>query len=646
MTNRQIKCPLCHNPMFPQHMSPMGSCYFCHDEARDSRRAIQKAALPVSEAREAKADALYKRSLSLAQRKKKKDADIEHQKRADEENKRLAAIHKEQASVALAKRSLLHYVERKVPGYMTSWHLEDICRHIERFVQDIADKKSPRLILQLPPRSGKSEIASDCLPAWALGLHPDWNIMITSYSDELPTKFSRSIREQLRSEDYRRIFPNGAKLNPEDSSAQAWSTTRGGGLRATGATGSILGFGAHLYVADDILKNQEVADSPGALDKLWDTITSTIYSRLAPGGGILMIGQRWSHDDPIGKAIANMEREKVQVRTMRQEAAEIADSDPVSAEKMLHEANELDSSMDKWTVVSYKALAEEDEYLTEEGEIVETSSSTIPSGWSLLRKKGEALHPERYSRYQYLKIKRAASQRRWNAMYMQTPVSDEGAYFTANDFVRYSPNKHPKLELMNVVNAWDLAVGVKQSNDWTVGVATGLDHEGNLWFLDQVRGKYADIREVSDLIIDLHLRWKASITGVERTHVEMVLGPILRDRMRERNQYITLAEGKEALKPITDKVARARTLQGLCRGRKVHIPEGDMWEEFINELTAFGATSHDDRVDAAAWAAIMQTRTPPPSDPKNAYRRERKESSWLDSIIDEATAKFGNYMGS
>jgi predicted phage terminase large subunit-like protein len=554
------------------------------------------------------------------------------------EIQRREALDAELASRALARRSLLHYVERRVPNYKAGWVHEDIARRIESFVEKIERGESPRLILQVAPRSGKSELASISGPAWILAKHPDWTVMLTSYSDELPISWSRSIREQLKTEEFRTLFPNGPVVSKIDAGAKAWSTEQGGGVRASGVGGSILGFGAQVVVVDDPIKGAEEADSPGLLEKNWDWATSALYSRLMPGGGLLIIQQRWSNEDLVGRFISQMEAELQEIEDLRATAKELrskpdADSlDLEEANNYEREAAELEESMDKWDVISYPALAEQDEYLSPEGDIVRfTPYEEVPTGYKLLRKTGEALHPERYGRNYYLKLKRA-NPRRFAALYQQTPIVDEGQYFAAGDLKRYSWKELPSTNFMNKFAAWDLAIGTKQSNDYTVGIVGGYDHEGRLWLLERIRGRFGDLEKVADMVLDLHLKHDCVITGIERTHLEMALHPILKRKMRDRNTFILLAEGKEALKPISDKFVRARQLQALAKAGMVYVPDDDSWNDFVQELIRFGSSKTDDQVDAAAWLTIMAAKYALPDNPDGSIPNKK---SWYEEFMDE-----------
>lgn len=637
-----MKCPLCLESL---PLGPGGICLTCQDERTSSRREALAEAISAADSIELTAQNISKRfHKAHAATLKKKQEEAERKER-QAKAKEVSAHEKEEASIALARRSLLHYIERYDPRYDASWAHEDVARKLERFVAAVERNESPRLMIVLPSRFGKSMMASETAPAWILGQHPDWQIITASSTDVLPMAFSRKVREQLRDPEYHKIFPSGARLNPEDSSAKAWTTLQGGGLRATGVGGQILGFGANVIIFDDLVKDFEDADNPKTMEKIYDWMSSVAYSRLLPGGGILLIMQRMSYDDPVGRLEDRMYKELAEVQELRNEAAKILQN-PSATEEDLHdaklivaEADELDSSLDRWEIATYPALATHDEFLTPEGEIVRLQPTMeAHSAWRPLRKKGEALHPKRYTRSYYLKLKRGNA-RRFAAMYQLSPQSDEGEYFNRGMFRRYEEGHHPDLRYAYTFAAWDLAIGTKQENDHTVGIAGCYDHNGALWLLDRIRGKWGDIRMISDMIIDLHLKWGCVQTGIERTHVEMAMGPILHTRMRERNEMINLAEGKEALKPVSDKKVRARPLQNLCQAGKVYVPHGDDWDDYINIMTRFGATHVDDDVDATAWLAILAGRYTPPRSPKEEARLQQRqregERDWYEEFIDE-----------
>ena len=107
-------------------------------------------------------------------------------------------------------------------------------------LQRVIDGECNRLILQVPPRHGKSLLASQLLPAAYLLAHPDRFVGISSYSAELAEGFSRKAREFFRE--------GGGLLNPTSQAVNDWGTENGGGLWAAGVGGAITGRSGHLLI--------------------------------------------------------------------------------------------------------------------------------------------------------------------------------------------------------------------------------------------------------------------------------------------------------------------------------------------------------------------------------------------------------------
>lgn len=446
----------------------------------------------------------------------------------------------------LTRKRLLPFVERFNPDYNAGWVHKDICRRLEQFSRDVAEKKSPRLMLFMPPRHGKSTLASIAFPAWHLGRHPDHEFISCSYSGSLAMGFSRKVRSLLRDPSYKTAFKT--RLDPDSQSAEAWLTTNGGGYVAAGVGGGITGKGAHVLVIDDPVKNREDAESANNREANWDWYTSTAYTRLAPGGGVLVILTRWHDDDLAGKLLS-----------AAQEGG------------------------DEWTVVKYPAIAEENEEF---------------------RSHGEALHPERYDVEALQRIQRAVGPRDWSALYQQNPVADDGDYFS-RDMIQYFDPEDIDLDRMKFYCAWDLAIGKKDRNDYSVGMVVGIDEMEHIFIVDVVRGRF-DGFELVEQILDMYETWRPSIVGIEKGHIEMALGPFLEKRVRERGLYE--AYFKDLKTGRRDKEARARAIQGRMQQGMVHFPKNEVFTgPLIAELLRFPNGVHDDQVDALAWIGLMMT---------------------------------------
>jgi len=451
---------------------------------------------------------------------------------------------RELATRIMARRRMLPFVEKFNSDYNAGWVHKDICRRLEKFSRDVADQKSPRLMLFMPPRHGKSTLASVGFPAWHLGRNPEHEFISCSYSGSLAMGFSRKVRQVLREPSYKALFKT--RLDPDSQSAEAWLTTAGGGFVAAGVGGGITGKGAHVLVIDDPVKNREDAESQNNRDATWDWYTSTAYTRLAPGGGVLVILTRWHDDDLAGRLL-----------------------------------KAADQGGDEWEVVRYPAVAEEDEEF---------------------RKAGEALHPARYDLPALRRIEKAVGPRDWSALFQQNPVADDGQYFTRTA-VKYYSLDEVNLQEMKFYCAWDLAIGKNDRNDYSVGVVVGINEADDMYVCDVARGRW-DGFELVERILDLYVQWKPSIVGIEKGHIEMAIGPFLEKRVRERGLYE--AYFKDLKVGRRDKEARARAIQGRMQQGKVYFPrEASFTGPLIAEMLRFPNGMHDDQVDALSWIGLM-----------------------------------------
>ena len=471
----------------------------------------------------------------------------------------------ELAARILTRKRLLPFVERFNHEYQAGWVHKDVCQRLEEFSKLVVEKRSPRLMLFLPPRHGKSTLASIAFPAWHLGRNPTHEFISCSYSGSLAMGFSRKVRGLLREPNYKTTFKT--RLDPESQSAESWLTSSGGGFVSAGVGGGITGKGSHVLVIDDPVKNREDAESQNNRDATWDWYTSTAYTRLAPGGGVLVILTRWHDDDLAGR--------------------------------LLKAGTE---GGDEWEVVRYPAVAEEDEEF---------------------RSTGHALHPERYSNEALSRIKKAIGPRDWSALYQQNPVADDGLYFT-RDMLRYYDPDDIDEDRMRYYCAWDLAIGQRDRNDYSVGITVGVDEDDRLFIMDVIRGKF-DGFELVEQILDFYEVWKPSIIGIERGHIEMALGPFLEKRVRERGLHEAYI--KDLKTGRRDKEARARAIQGRMQQGMVFLPRDAIFTgPLAAELLRFPSGVHDDQVDALAWIGLMMT--------EFATFKERiiPEPSWRDDI--------------
>lgn len=468
-----------------------------------------------------------------------------------------AAAQREMAARELARRKLIHFTTRMNPRYLAGWFHIDLAERLERFFEDCWLGKSPRLMVFAPPRHGKSKLVSEEGPAWALGHYPDLQVIACSYGDALARDFSYKVQERIRTADYELLFPK-TRLRPGKESIDMWRLDKTDGQYiAAGVGGPITGKGGNALIIDDPFKNREEADSALVRQAVHAWYTSTAYTRLAPGGGVLIMHTRWHDDDLAGRLLDEMR----------------------VAEKQAQENGAWPEDADRWEIVSYPAIAVEDEKH---------------------RKVGQALHPERYKLSDLLKIKRTLGPRDWSALYQQNPVPDEGGYFS-NEHIVYYDNA-PQIDSLAVYGSGDLAISKKESADHTVLMIAGLDQNDDLWLLDMVRGRF-DSMEIIQHLFALDKQYGVKLWGIEEGQITTALGPFIEKRMREERKFLNIEPMKLRKQ---DKETRARAIQGRMRQGKVRIPRNAPWTtQLITEMLKFPNAVQNDCVDAVAWLGQM-----------------------------------------
>lgn len=197
-----------------------------------------------------------------------------------------------------AAQSLIAFTEYTYSRYRTAQHHKVIAGQLERVERGEVD----RLMLLVPPRHGKSELASIRMPAWFLGRQPHKQFLSVSATEGLASDFGRSVRNTIGSPEYRAIFDTTLA---EDSQAKGkWHTSAGGIYYSLGIGGSVLGRGGDVILIDDPFGSMQEAQSETERKNVWDWYTGTAYNRLMPGGAIVVINHRMHEDDLCGRLLA------------------------------------------------------------------------------------------------------------------------------------------------------------------------------------------------------------------------------------------------------------------------------------------------------------------------------------------------------
>lgn len=471
-----------------------------------------------------------------------------------------------------ALASPLGYATYHNTNFLTPPHVQLMSDTITRFVNDklLRPDGTPykKLMINMPPRHGKSELCTRTFPAWYLSNWPDREVIVTGHGSEFAADFGSDVRNLIVS------HPElGIELDPSTAAKDNFRIKgHRGTLRATGAGGPITGRGAHLYIIDDPVKSDEDADSPRMREKLWNWWQGTILSRLMPlsvsddldengeplaqnMGHILMIMTRWHEDDIAGR-------------------------------NLLEHGEE-------WAVLTFPALADHDEGLDRLG-----------------RAPGEALWPQMYPRSYLEGLQKAMGSRWFTSLYQQRPSIQGGNMFKSADFRRWFPEQTPEglvyayrtpggtLKRVREDQIWrfttlDLAATETKRADWTVGAVWGVTPDRELLLLDLTRERM-ESAEHETFVRRLGAKHKVRYHGVEKATFGLTLIQIC------QRMGIPVLE----LKPDKDKVSRAWPAVGFIESGAMYFPQSASWlDAFELELEQFPYGAHDDQADCVAYAA-------------------------------------------
>lgn len=426
----------------------------------------------------------------------------------------------------------LSYLKKTFPPTWTTdaRHIRLIAEHLDKVQSGEID----RLAIHMPPRHGKSETVTVRFPLYALEHDPTANVLVTGYNERFARKFGRKTRNLGQSRG----------LVSDDKSAQdEWATKQGGLYMARGVGSPPTGTGFKLIVIDDPIRRREDAESEVYREKVWDWYTDDLYTRLEPGGAIVLVMTLWHEDDIGARAIA--------------------------------------SEPGRWTILKLPAIAEEDD--------------------SLGRPKGEPLWPERYDAEAIERIRqvmlRNEGERSYEALYQQNPKAREGNLFKVDkiEFVTKVPG------LLNKARGWDLAA-TENDGDWTAGVKIEGPCPKGLYYVTPKRFRHEpyqrnqEIKKTAredgkDVFIVVPEDPGAGGKEAAQSLVKFLAGfPV-------RAKRVT-GEKELRAEPFASQVNAGNV-------RVVHdgTPESiRIAKEYVEELRTFPEGKHDDQVDASSDA--------------------------------------------
>lgn len=174
---------------------------------------------------------------------------------------------------------------------------------IIRPLEAVARGTLKRLMIFMPPGHAKTDLSTRNFVPWYMGKFPQKNTMVVSYAASLASDdFGGKVKERLQHELHKLIFPE-CRFAQDSHSRTQFRTTKGGTFYSVGFGGSLAGKRVDLMVLDDLIKNDDEADSENTQEKLFNTYGSVVKSRMRPGGAIVFVIHRWRPRDIAGRIL-------------------------------------------------------------------------------------------------------------------------------------------------------------------------------------------------------------------------------------------------------------------------------------------------------------------------------------------------------
>jgi len=433
------------------------------------------------------------------------------------------------------QNTFLDFVNHVYPGYKVGAHHEKLARIFE----EIAQGKKKRVIVNIAPRHGKSELISYLAPAWFLGKYPHKKIIMASHTADLAVNFGRRVRNLVGSDPYKDIFP-GVELQADSKSASRWGTNYNGEYFAIGVGGALAGRGADLFIIDDPHSEQDAKlGKPEVFLPAWEWFQSGPIQRLMPGGAIIVVMTRWSKLDLTGQIINQMVK---------------------------------NDDVDDWEVVEFPAIIED-----KNGD----EASLWPEFWPL----------------EELQSKKAALDiRYWNAQYLQNPTSEEGALIKRDWWQIWEEENPPPCEF--IIMTLDAAQEKNNRSDynalttWGVFFNEEVDNY-NIILLNAVKERL-EFPELKELCLEEYREWEPDSFIVEKKSNGAALYQEFR-RMGIPVGEFTPGKGQ-------DKISRVNAVSDLFRSGIVWAPDRRWAKEVIEECNDFPSGANDDLVDSTTLA--------------------------------------------
>lgn len=485
--------------------------------------------------------------------------------------------------VELARQNLIDFCRLLAPPSFI-WGAAQVA--VCQFAQTTIETQGKGQV-NLPPRSGKSQISSIYLPAWFLGRNPTKKVILLTGNLLLTSSFLEQLLTILQSDGFREVFPDleilDASVNRINYRDRRHPRGERGRLVCMSVSRAAQGVGANLLLADDLISEQD-AQSKIVKDKIWERWTSGLVTRLDPTWSAqLCIATRWSRDDPLGRMVAQ----------------------------------DFEAESDQpWKVFKVPAIvsAEQAERINKVALADPVFKADLDDGRVQLLRGGGTCSPERMSLAFVEKQRASLTPGQFAALYQQEPAPEQGTIFLKSMFrpldraAMMEMRSHIAYSLMSV----DLAFKGSEQSDYSamlkIGVAPvrttrlGQDYIQSTIVLESA---FADRIQPSDLakrVRQFYREWQVRQILLE----DAASGTMVAQNLRRAGFPVVTFNPRKLPRGRNAKQERAALAAMLISSMPVYYDQNAAEVvAAIQNFLEFPKSDHDDLVDCLTQAVLF-----------------------------------------
>lgn len=472
----------------------------------------------------------------------------------------------ERYEILRAKEDFKTFVRWMRPDYdATSFHIA-----LMTLLNKFAHGEIRKIIIQVPPQHGKSELSSRMLPAFMLGINPDLKIGLGSYAATIAQDFNRDVQRLIDTDEYKKVFP-GTFLSGSNVVTMANNYLRNsnviemvghkGSFRVVGRGGSLTSKTIDVMILDDVYKDYAEGNSPVIREAAWKWYTSVVRTRLHNNSQEIIVFTRWHEEDIIGM----IEKSKEQIVDVKRWSD--IDEIPYGA----------------WVRVNFEAL--------KTGKPTELDP----------RSEGEPLWPERHSKTE-LESQKDLDPVQFNCLHQGNPGSAEGRLY-AHPFKTYIE----KEEYGTYIRSGNYTDVADEGADYLASACYDIYKSPNDYFNEQKK-RFEPIlfALVTDMLYTDETTETTAVTvpaminrnGTQRAWIESNNGgsgfeKTIRPKMRANTMPFYQGANKESR--IVSNAAAVNGQIIMPFGWETRYPK--IYEHLTHFLRDFGANKHDDMED-------------------------------------------------